>query len=74
MRLRHFCALWVIFREYVSKGQWEKLSPAEVASLPKNTVPSRIRFIPKTNGMRPITRIISTGAAMQVCNANVCVV
>ncbi|XP_034158222.2 telomerase reverse transcriptase [Pangasianodon hypophthalmus] len=53
------------FREHLSKGQWEELSSAEVASLPKNTVTSRIRFIPKTNGMRPITRLISTGAAMQ---------
>ncbi|KAK3526473.1 hypothetical protein QTP70_029649, partial [Hemibagrus guttatus] len=55
------------FREHLSKGQWEELSPAEVTSLPKNTVTSRIRFIPKSNGMRPITRLISTGAAMQVC-------
>ncbi|MCJ8750133.1 hypothetical protein PDJAM_G00259100 [Pangasius djambal] len=53
------------FREHLSKGQWEELSSAEVASLPKNTVTSRIRFIPKTNGMRPITRLISTGSAMQ---------
>ncbi|XP_058263401.1 telomerase reverse transcriptase isoform X2 [Hemibagrus wyckioides] len=53
------------YREHLSKGQWEELSPAEVTSLPKNTVTSRIRFIPKSNGMRPITRLITTGAAMQ---------
>ncbi|XP_051811535.1 telomerase reverse transcriptase [Acanthochromis polyacanthus] len=36
----------------------EELTPAEVASLPKGTVISRLRFIPKTDGMRPITRVI----------------
>ncbi|XP_047675615.1 telomerase reverse transcriptase isoform X2 [Tachysurus fulvidraco] len=53
------------FREHLIKGQWEELSPAEVASLPKNSVTSCIRFIPKSNGMRPITRLIRTAAAMQ---------
>ncbi|KAF5887628.1 telomerase reverse transcriptase, partial [Clarias magur] len=53
------------FRDHLSKGQWEELSPAEVASLPKSTITPRIRFIPKTSGMRPITRLISTGPAMQ---------
>ncbi|XP_046714862.1 telomerase reverse transcriptase isoform X2 [Silurus meridionalis] len=53
------------FREHLSKGQWKELSPAEASSLPKNTGTSRIRFIPKTNGMRPITCLISTAAAVQ---------
>uniref|UniRef100_A0A3Q1FNP9 Telomerase reverse transcriptase n=1 Tax=Acanthochromis polyacanthus TaxID=80966 RepID=A0A3Q1FNP9_9TELE len=46
------------FRVHLSKGQMEELTPAEVASLPKGTVISRLRFIPKTDGMRPITRVI----------------
>ncbi|KAM6899371.1 telomerase reverse transcriptase [Xenentodon cancila] len=46
------------FRGHLSKGQMEELTPAQVASLPKGTVISRIRFIPKTDGMRPITRVI----------------
>ncbi|XP_042361936.1 telomerase reverse transcriptase isoform X2 [Plectropomus leopardus] len=46
------------FRGHLSKGQMEELTPAQVASLPKNTVISRLRFIPKTDGMRPITRVI----------------
>ncbi|XP_030597126.1 telomerase reverse transcriptase isoform X1 [Archocentrus centrarchus] len=46
------------FRGHLSKGQMEELTPAQVASLPKGTVISRLRFIPKTDGMRPITRVI----------------
>ncbi|XP_008330284.2 telomerase reverse transcriptase isoform X1 [Cynoglossus semilaevis] len=46
------------FRCHLSKGQMEELTPAQVASLPKGTVISRLRFIPKTDGMRPITRVI----------------
>ncbi|TTZ70358.1 Telomerase reverse transcriptase [Bagarius yarrelli] len=38
------------FRQHLSKGQWEELCPAAAASLPKNTIKSRIRFIPKSNG------------------------
>ncbi|XP_058474618.1 telomerase reverse transcriptase [Solea solea] len=46
------------FRGHLSKGQMEELTPAQVASLPKTTVISRLRFIPKSDGMRPITRVI----------------
>ncbi|XP_076158262.1 telomerase reverse transcriptase isoform X1 [Alosa pseudoharengus] len=48
------------FREHQSKGQWQTLTPLEVASLPKTTVTARLRFIPKTHGMRPITRVVGT--------------
>ncbi|KAF1381403.1 hypothetical protein PFLUV_G00153580 [Perca fluviatilis] len=48
----------IAFRGHLSKGQMEELTPAQVASLPKATVISRLRFIPKTDNMRPITRII----------------
>ncbi|XP_078123814.1 telomerase reverse transcriptase isoform X1 [Sander vitreus] len=48
----------IAFRGHLSKGQMEELTPAQVASLPKATVISRLRFIPKTDSMRPITRII----------------
>ncbi|KAM9340096.1 telomerase reverse transcriptase [Symphorus nematophorus] len=50
------------FRGHLSKGQMEELTPDQVASLPKATVISRLRFIPKTDGMRPITRVIGADA------------
>ncbi|XP_028819079.1 telomerase reverse transcriptase [Denticeps clupeoides] len=51
------------FRELLSKGRWKPLSPQQLAALPKSTVTSRIRFIPKANGMRPITRLVGRDAA-----------
>ncbi|XP_035537863.1 telomerase reverse transcriptase [Morone saxatilis] len=54
------------FRGHLSKGQMEELTPAQVASLPKATVISRLRFIPKTDGMRPITRVIGADAKTRV--------
>uniref|UniRef100_UPI0037E8C812 telomerase reverse transcriptase n=1 Tax=Semicossyphus pulcher TaxID=241346 RepID=UPI0037E8C812 len=48
----------IAFRGHLSKGQMKELTPTQVASLPKSTVISRLRFIPKTDGMRPITRVI----------------
>ncbi|XP_054461486.1 telomerase reverse transcriptase [Anoplopoma fimbria] len=50
------------FRGHLSKGQMEELTPAEVAALPKATVISRLRFIPKTDSMRPITRVVGADA------------
>ncbi|KAK5855346.1 hypothetical protein PBY51_005449 [Eleginops maclovinus] len=50
------------FRGHISKGQMEEMTPAQVASLPKATVTSRLRFIPKTDSMRPITRVIGADA------------
>lgn len=44
----------------------EELSPAQVASLPKGTVISRLRFIPKTDSMRPITRVVGADAKTRV--------
>lgn len=44
----------------------EELTPALVASLPKSTVTARIRFIPKADGMRPITRVIGADAKTRV--------
>lgn len=43
-----------------------ELTPDQVAALPKSTVISRLRFIPKTDGMRPITRVIGTDAKTRV--------
>ncbi|XP_051520034.1 telomerase reverse transcriptase isoform X1 [Myxocyprinus asiaticus] len=53
------------FRVHLSKGQWRALSPSEVIKFPKTTIKSRIRFIPKTNSMRPITRLSGTREALQ---------
>ncbi|XP_068431082.1 telomerase reverse transcriptase isoform X2 [Clinocottus analis] len=50
------------FKMHLSKGQMEELSPAQVAALPKSTVVSRLRFIPKTDSMRPITRVVGADA------------
>ncbi|XP_029299449.1 telomerase reverse transcriptase [Cottoperca gobio] len=50
------------FRGHLSKGQMEELTPAQVASLPKGTVISRLRFIPKTDSLRPITRVVGADA------------
>ncbi|XP_024113651.1 telomerase reverse transcriptase isoform X1 [Oryzias melastigma] len=46
------------FRNHVAKGQMEELTPDQVASLPKDAIISQLRFIPKADGMRPITRVI----------------
>lgn len=62
--LTHKVYLW--FRGHLSKGQMKELTPAQVASLPKATVISRLRFIPKTDGMRPITRVIGADAKTRV--------
>ncbi|XP_061738631.1 telomerase reverse transcriptase isoform X2 [Nerophis ophidion] len=50
------------FRSHVSKGQMVELTPAQVASLPKSTVVSHLRFIPKADSMRPITRLLRADA------------
>lgn len=44
----------------------EELSQAQVASLTKYTVTAQIRFIPKADGMRPITRVIGADAKTRV--------
>ncbi|XP_077363859.1 telomerase reverse transcriptase isoform X2 [Festucalex cinctus] len=59
------------FRDHISKGQLEELTPAQVASLPKSTVVSRLRFIPKTDSMRPITRVLGTDAKTRAFQRNV---
>ncbi|XP_042083970.1 telomerase reverse transcriptase isoform X1 [Haplochromis burtoni] len=59
------------FRGHLSKGQMEELTPAQVASLPKGTVISRLRFIPKTDGMRPITRVIGADAKTRLYRGRV---
>ncbi|KAL0961749.1 hypothetical protein UPYG_G00331210 [Umbra pygmaea] len=46
------------FRAHCSKGQMSELTPTQVTLLPKSTISSRLRFIPKTDGMRPITRVV----------------
>lgn len=59
------------FKGHLAKGQMEELSTAQVASLPKGTVISRLRFIPKTDGMRPITRLIGTDPKTRMFQARV---
>ncbi|XP_073319361.1 telomerase reverse transcriptase [Pagrus major] len=59
------------FRGHLSKGQMEELTPAQVASLPKSTVISRLRFIPKTDGMRPITRVMGADAKTRLYRGRV---
>lgn len=43
-----------------------ELTADQVAALPKSTIISRLRFIPKADGMRPITRVIGTDAKTRV--------
>ncbi|XP_077447384.1 telomerase reverse transcriptase isoform X2 [Stigmatopora argus] len=50
------------FSNHVAKGQMEELSPEQVGALPKSTVIARLRFIPKMESMRPITRVLGTDA------------
>uniref|UniRef100_A0A6Q2Z186 Telomerase reverse transcriptase n=1 Tax=Esox lucius TaxID=8010 RepID=A0A6Q2Z186_ESOLU len=45
------------FRGHITKGQMSELTPTQVMSLPKTTVTARLRFIPKTDSMRVITRV-----------------
>ncbi|XP_041702578.1 telomerase reverse transcriptase isoform X2 [Coregonus clupeaformis] len=59
------------FRGHLSKGQMSELTLAQVMSLPKTTVTSRLRFIPKTDGMRPITRVIGADAKTRLFQARV---
>ncbi|XP_069372471.1 telomerase reverse transcriptase isoform X1 [Paralichthys olivaceus] len=59
------------FRGHLSKGQMEELTPTQIASLPKATVLSRLRFIPKTDGMRPITRVIGADAKTRLYQSRV---
>ncbi|XP_012706833.2 telomerase reverse transcriptase [Fundulus heteroclitus] len=59
------------FKGHLAKGQMEELSPAQAASLPKGTVISRLRFIPKTDGMRPITRVVGTDPKTRMFRARV---
>uniref|UniRef100_A0A3Q3GEF1 Telomerase reverse transcriptase n=1 Tax=Labrus bergylta TaxID=56723 RepID=A0A3Q3GEF1_9LABR len=59
------------FRGHLSKGQMEELTPAQVAALPKSTVISRLRFIPKTDGMRPITRVMGADAKTRLYQVRV---
>ncbi|KTF95167.1 hypothetical protein cypCar_00022318 [Cyprinus carpio] len=54
------------FRVHLSKGQWRALSPSQALKFPKTAVTSRIRFIPKVNSMRPITRLSGPRESLQV--------
>ncbi|XP_037329618.2 telomerase reverse transcriptase isoform X2 [Pungitius pungitius] len=59
------------FRGHISKGQMEELTQAQVAALPKTTVVSRLRFIPKTDSMRPITRVLGADAKTRLYRGRV---
>ncbi|KAK2921289.1 telomerase reverse transcriptase [Channa argus] len=59
------------FRGHLSRGQMKELTSAEISSLPKTTVISRLRFIPKTDGMRPITRVIGADAKTRLSRGRV---
>ncbi|XP_065139998.1 telomerase reverse transcriptase [Paramisgurnus dabryanus] len=53
------------FRMHLSKGQWRALCPPESITFPETRITSRIRFIPKVNGMRPITRLTGPRESLQ---------
>uniref|UniRef100_A0A8C5EKP9 Telomerase reverse transcriptase n=1 Tax=Gouania willdenowi TaxID=441366 RepID=A0A8C5EKP9_GOUWI len=59
------------FKGHLSKGQMEEMTSAEIAALPKGSVISRLRFIPKSDGMRPITRVIGADAKTRVYQGRV---
>ncbi|XP_016376203.1 telomerase reverse transcriptase [Sinocyclocheilus rhinocerous] len=59
------------FRAHLSKGQWRALSPSQALKFPKTTVTSRIRFIPKVNSMRPITRLAGPRESLQIFQSGV---
>uniref|UniRef100_A0AAZ3RBV7 Telomerase reverse transcriptase n=1 Tax=Oncorhynchus tshawytscha TaxID=74940 RepID=A0AAZ3RBV7_ONCTS len=59
------------FSGHLSKGQMSELTLAQLTSLPKTTVTSRLRFIPKTEGMRPITRVIGADAKTRLFQTRV---
>ncbi|XP_026145931.1 telomerase reverse transcriptase-like [Carassius auratus] len=59
------------FRAHLSKGQWRALSPSQALKFPKSSVTSRIRFIPKVNSMRPITRLTGPRDSLQVFQSGV---
>ncbi|XP_034560573.1 telomerase reverse transcriptase [Notolabrus celidotus] len=59
------------FRGHLSKGQMEELTTAQVAALPKSTVISRLRFVPKTDSMRPITRVMGADAKTRLYQGRV---
>ncbi|KAM3596100.1 uncharacterized protein V6R79_008168 [Siganus canaliculatus] len=61
----------VAFRAHLSKGQMEELTPAQMTTLPKNAIISRLRFIPKADGMRPITRVIGADAKTRLYQGRV---
>ncbi|XP_052325077.1 telomerase reverse transcriptase isoform X1 [Oncorhynchus keta] len=56
---------------HLSKGQMSELTLAQMTSLAKTTVTSRLRFIPKTEGMRPITRVIGADAKTRLFQTRV---
>nr|XP_046217316.1 telomerase reverse transcriptase isoform X2 [Oncorhynchus gorbuscha] len=56
---------------HLSKSQMSELTLAQMTSLPKTTVTSRLRFIPKTEGMRPITRVIGADAKTRLFQTRV---
>nr|ABW74630.1 telomerase reverse transcriptase [Danio rerio] len=53
------------FRAHLCKGQWRPLSPSQALKVPNSAVTSRIRFIPKTSSMRPITRLSGSRDTLQ---------
>ncbi|KTG39011.1 hypothetical protein cypCar_00027379, partial [Cyprinus carpio] len=63
--------IWFICRAHLSKGQWRALSPSQARKFPKTTVTSRIRFIPKVNSMRPITRLSGPRESLQLFQSGV---
>ncbi|XP_077599649.1 telomerase reverse transcriptase isoform X2 [Stigmatopora nigra] len=59
------------FSNHMAKGQMEELTPEQVAALPKSTITARLRFIPKIDSMRPITRVLGTDAKTRAFQRNV---
>uniref|UniRef100_A0A8C9VGR4 Telomerase reverse transcriptase n=1 Tax=Scleropages formosus TaxID=113540 RepID=A0A8C9VGR4_SCLFO len=59
------------FSNHIFKGQLELLTQKQVAALPKTVGLFRLRYIPKSSGMRPITRMTKMNFqlhnVLQVC-------
>ncbi|XP_064164400.1 telomerase reverse transcriptase isoform X2 [Anguilla rostrata] len=59
------------FSKLLSKGQWEPLTAKQGTALQKSTVVSRLRCIPKQDGLRPIVRVVRKDAQARKFQASV---
>ncbi|XP_061118802.1 telomerase reverse transcriptase [Conger conger] len=59
------------FSKLLTKGQWEPLTAEQGSALPKTTVVSCLRCIPKQDGLRPIVRVVRMDAQARWFQARV---